>query len=335
MKITWVGAALATAIALTIFAFADSRYRDPQGRFTLAVPTGERDLQDESSLGLDLQTIADSFALGTGAQTPPQAPTTANKAEVSGTEYRARDGSFTCSIPGGWKGRVADIGGTTVHVLEPESGGEERILVSAIPSAANSLQELAQQAMALVTQQLLPGFQVAAMPKFTQQGDAQVAEIRYLGMAGGGQASWWHGLMLKDKIAMGVLGGARADRAQAIEQQCRKVLLSMRPGKGQNNTALAAAILGTWTFYSRSDNTRGSVSKQIVFYPNGRFEYLATTYLPNMPPDIDPTTRINGTYQLNGNILVGKADNGQQATYTLELVQGGGLKINGELFIRE
>jgi len=28
-------------------------------------------------------------------------------------------------------------------------------------------------------------------------------------------------------------------------------------------------------------------------------------------------------------------DNGQSATYTLQLVQGGGLMINGELFIRE
>lgn len=57
--------------------------------------------------------------------------------------------------------------------------------------------------------------------------------------------------------------------------------------------------------------------------------------MPDMPPGIDPTTHIAGTYQLNGNILIARSDAGQQATYTLELVPGGGLKINGELFIRE
>ena len=72
-----------------------------------------------------------------------------------------------------------------------------------------------------------------------------------------------------------------------------------------------------------------------MFYPNGRYEYTATTYMPDMPPGIDPTSRVSGIYQLKGNVLVASADNGQQATYTLELVPGGGLKINGQLFIRE
>ncbi len=314
MKITRRAAVLVTAIACATFAFAGPQYRDPQGRFTMANPTG--------------WTPAGNSAT---SQTPPAQ----KKAEAPGTEYQASDGSFTCRIPGGWKARATNIGGSTVQVLEPENGGEERILVSATPATVNSLQELAQQAIVLVTQQLLPGFRVAAMPKFTQQGDAQVAEITYAGMAGSGQASWWHGLMLKDKMALGVLGGARADRAQAVEQICREVLRSMRPGKLAQNPALAAAIIGKWTFYSRSSQTRGSVSKQIIFYQNGRYEYTASTYMPDMPPGIDPTTRINGTYQLNGTILIARSDTGQQATYTLELAPGGGLKINGELFIRE
>jgi hypothetical protein len=81
--------------------------------------------------------------------------------------------------------------------------------------------------------------------------------------------------------------------------------------------------------------TGGSVNKQVVFYPNGRFEYTATTYMPDMLPGIDPTTRTSGTCQLSGNILTARADNDQQATYTLESVSGGGLRINGELFVRE
>jgi len=443
MKKARIGAAFATAMAMTIFAFADSQYRDPQGRFTLTVPTGwtatagERDvklvrgsayahllivegnvtaeglvssmtrqigaqwrdfrsetspcrfggqngecmagqgvspngaaaflaiyalthagkgyamivsgpLEETSGPGPDLQKIANSFALGSdspastvepktraGRSEAAPANVTQQPAEATGTDFQAPDGSFTCRIPSGWKARSASIGGTTVHVLEPNDGGEERILVSAVPATANSLQELAQQAIALVTQQLLPGYVVAATPKFTQQGESQVVEITYMGMTGMGKASWWHGLMLKDRIALGVLGGAREDRAQIIGQQCRDVLRSLRPGKVPENTALAAAIIGKWTFYSRSGQTRGSVSKEVVFYPNGRFEYTAATYLPDMPPDIDPTTRSSGTYQLTGNILIARSDNGQQATFTLELVPGGGLKINGELFIRE
>ena len=276
-----------------------------------------------------------AFALDSGALPAAQSPPAQRKAEVSAVEYRAPDGSLTCRIPRGWRGRSTSIGGTAVQVLEPEDGGEERILVSATPATANSLQELAQQAITLVTQQLLPGFRVAAMPRFTQLDDSQIAEITYAGMAGSGQSTWWHGLILREGMALGVLGGARADRAPVVEQLCRDVLRSLRPGKAVQNPALASAILGKWTFYDRSSLTRGSSSKQIVFYPNGRYEYTATTYMPDMPPGIDPTSRVSGIYQLKGNVLVASADNGQQATYTLELVPGGGLKINGQLFIRE
>ena len=41
--------------------------------------------------------------------------------------------------------------------------------------------------------------------------------------------------MLKDKLALGVLGGARTARAQAVEEVCRDVLRSMRPGKVAQN----------------------------------------------------------------------------------------------------
>jgi hypothetical protein len=275
------------------------------------------------------------FAFGHLSFAGPQGPPAQKKSEAEGTEYQASDGSFVCRLPAGWKARAINLGGVMVQVIEPETGGEERIIASATPATVNTLQELAQQAIVLVTQQLLPGFRVSALTKFTQQGDLQIAEISYAGMAGMGQSLWWHGLMLKDKMALGVLGGARPDRVQAIEQVCREVLRTMRPGKVVQNPALAGAILGKWTYYDRSSQTRGSVSKQIVFYPSGRYEYTATTYMPDMPPGIDPTTRLTGTYKLTGNILVAKSDAGQQSTYTLEWVPGGGLKINGELFIRE
>jgi len=319
MKIIRTGAFAAAALAMGAFAACNSRLDGSKNK----VETFALQLADTAG-----QEIGRSGAM--------PAPAAQEKAAAAGIEYRASDGSFTCRIPNGWKARATDIGGTAVQVLEPEKGGEERILVSALPSSEGDIQELVQQAIPLVTQQLLPGLRLAAMPRFPQEGDLQIAEIRYVGMAAsGGQVSWWHGLMLKDGIALGVLGGAREDRAQMVEQLCRDVLQSMRPAKVQANTTIAAAIIGRWSYYSRSGATGGSLNKQVVFYPNGRFEYTATTYMPNLPTDIDPTTRTSGTYQLNGSILTSRTDNGQQATYTLESVSGGGLRINGELFVRE
>ena len=136
------------------------------------------------------------------------------------------------------------------------------------------------------------------LPAFGQTGGVPSAEVCYKGVTGAGQVSWWQGILLKDQMYFTVLGGS-------------------------------------WSFYDRSRLTKGSSSKQVTFYPNGRFEYVAATYLPNLPADVDPTTRIGGQYRLNGNAIVVQMDNGQSATYTLQLVQGGGLMINGELFIRE
>ena len=119
---------------------------------------------------------ADDFVIGLETTAPAmpggrsavvQAPSSQARGGVSGAEYQAPDGSISCRIPSGWKARSVTTSGTMVQVLEPQDGGEERILVSVTPATANSLQELAQQAMQVVTGQLLPGVRVAAMPRFT------------------------------------------------------------------------------------------------------------------------------------------------------------------------
>jgi hypothetical protein len=254
---------------------------------------------------------------------------------ATGSEFRASDGSFTCPVPAGWTVRTVPLGGTPVHVFEPAGGGEDRIIVASGPSPAGTIQELTQYSMAFVSQQLLPGVQPVKLPAFGQTGGAPSAEVYYQGMTGAGQVSWWQGILLKDQMYFTVLGGARADRAAQVEKDSRTIFAGIRPAPPQPNSQLAAAIVGSWSFYDRSNLTRGSSSKQVTFYPNGRFEYVAATYLPNLPADVDPTTRIGGQYRLNGNTLVVQMDNGQSATYTLQLVQGGGLMINGEMFIRE
>jgi hypothetical protein len=252
-----------------------------------------------------------------------------------GQEFRAPDGSFSCPVPAGWKVQTTTLGGSPVHVFEPPGGGEDRILVTSGPAPVGSIQEFAQIAMAFVCQQLLPGVQPAGPPNFTQVGGLPAVEISYKGQSAAGPVSWWQGILIKDRTYFAVLGGARSERAVSVEKESRAILGGLRPSEAPASSDLAASIIGSWSFYDRSGVTGGASNKQITFYPNGRFEYTATTYMPNLPVDVDPTTRAAGNYRLNGNMLVVQLDSGQTATYTLQLVPGGGLSINGEMFIRE
>ena len=238
------------------------------------------------------------------------------------------------------------IGTSPVQVLQPDNGGEERMIVGTGPAAASSIQELALQTIQLVTLQLLPGARVLSEPRFVPTAGAPVAELSYRGPDG--QSFWWQAVMLKDSQYVTVLAGAPPERAAMIEQQSRTVFGSIRLRQGQKTGGpagqpagqLARLIIGHWTWYHRTSNagggTAGSTSKEIWIYPNGRYQYTAVTYVPNMPTGIDPTTTITGSYRLEGNRLMARADSGQQATFTVEIVDGGkGMKIDGELYIRE
>lgn len=261
----------------------------------------------------------------------------------AGTEYKAPDGSLTVRVPPGWRATTVAMNGTPVHVLQPMDGGEDRILVAAGPVEVNTIQELALQSAQAVTQQLLPGSRAVAAPKFVDGSNGPTAELAY---ELPGQSVWWQAVvMLKDKRYITVLGGARRERSAAMEKQSREVFSSVRlaaaspAGTTPANGQLAQLIVGHWTWYHRTDNggggTTGSTSREIWIYPNGRYQYTATTYIPNMPPGIDPTTTITGTYQLQGNKITVRADNGQVQTLTLEIVEGGkALKIDGEVYIK-
>src|SRR5258708_4035591 len=184
--------------------------------------------------------------------------------------------------------------------LERE-GGEERILVNSGPATANSIQELAQQAAQLVTQQLLAGFRVASNPDYSQIDGVPMVEITYTGTVGnGGQATWVHVLTLRDKQFLSVLGRGPSAQAPMVRQQTQGVFRGARMGQMQQNTQLAQAIVGWWTWFHRTELPRrseGGVSttKQIAFAPNGRFEYVASTYMKDIPTGVDPTTRASGT----------------------------------------
>ncbi len=104
---------------------------------------------------------------------------------------------------------------------------------------------------------------------------------------------------------------------------------------------MARSIVGAWNWFKRTQTgTRMteacSTDKNVTFYANGRYEYIASTICPNMPAEVDPTTHITGTYRVVGNTIVGRADNGQSASFSIRLLQGGQiLKIGGDQFIRK
>lgn len=282
-----------------------------------------------------------AMAIGIGSIGAAQTTTQA------GTEYKAPDGSLSLRVPAGWRASTIAMNGTPVHVLQPADGGEDRILVVAGPVEVNSIQELAAQTAQVVTLQLLPGSRVTSQPKFVESTGGPTAELSY---ELAGQSVWWQAVVMqKDRRFISVLGGARRERAAAMEQQSRAVFGSVRltaapagaaPATGAGNAQLAQLLIGHWTWYHRTDNgggrLSGSTSRELWFYPNGRYQYTATTYVPDMPPGIDPTTTVTGTYQLSGNRITARADNGQVQTFTIEIVDGGkGFKLDGELYIRE
>lgn len=280
-----------------------------------------------------------------GGSAPGQNPLSPG-ARGSGREFQAPDGSFAATLPAGWRARPANPALPSLHAFEPENGGEERILIGAGPSTAGSIQELMQEGVQVVMQ-LVPGLQPAGQPSYGQIGGAPSAEVRYRGTTGQGvELASWHGILLKDRFYFAVLSLARAEQAGAAEQAARSMYQSMRPARVPENMQLARAIVGRWTFSQGSQSGAGSnrsnafVSRQITFAVDGRFEYVGGVYVDtSLPGGGGGTggrdTRYSGTYQIFGNQLRARFDQGGEQVFTLELVQGGGLKLNGDLYIRE
>ena len=276
------------------------------------------------------------------------APKDRSEGEYQGasTEFQAPDKSFATRVPQGLKSRTIMSGAQPLYVFEPKDGGEDRIIVSSGVATAKSIQELAQQAMTLASQ-LFPVLRPTGAPSFTQIAGSPAAEVSYSGTSATGmQVSGWNGAILKDRFYFSVMGLAQSDRAKNIEQQSRFMLRSMRPGLIEQNLQLARAILGRWTYYQGSSSGAGSsrmsssVSRIVTFYPNGRFEYLgAVSVDTNLPggggggASGDKTT--TGTFKVYGNTLYAEIDGGGPAVFGLEVLQGGGLKIDGLMYIRE
>jgi hypothetical protein len=291
------------------------------------------------SAGIGVGLVGGADAAG-AARKPARAP------RAAGVAYRAPDGAFTCRLPAGWKARAASVGGQPVTVLVPGDGGA-RILLFGNPAASSSIREVTRQGIAMVMQSF-PGVRPVGAPKFSRADGAPAAEVAYEGeLMSGGSLRLWGAAMLKDGICLSVLSMSRPEDAGKVETRARELFRSMRYGKPQPGGQLARAIVGRWSYYTSSSSGIGtstaastSVSKTVTFYPNGRFEYVGgVSSSVDLPSDIGGSaigdSRASGTYRLRGSTLTAQFDGGGQATFRLELVRGGALKINGMLFIRE
>jgi hypothetical protein len=278
----------------------------------------------------------------------PSAPVSSSASAATGDRYEAPDGSISFRLPPGWRARETTIGTTPVQVIEPGGGGEERLIVAVTPTTATSIQQLAQEAATIVTQQLIPGARLSANPRFSEMNGVPVSELSYSAITQGGPVVAWQAAMLRGRQAVGVLGLAREAQAALIEQYGRAVFQSIQISQSRNsaqqsaqpNSQLAQLIVGHWTWYQGTKTAGGGLaasnSREIWFYPNGRYQYTYATYVPNMPSDIDPVKTITGSYRVQGNTIAAQADSGEQATFTIEVVEGGkALRINGEIYIRE
>ena len=215
-------------------------------------------------------------------------------------------------------------------MLSPAGGGEERILISVSPSTTADVAQLTQYAVA-VTVQAFPALRPDGPPRAA----GAAHEVRYTGNG----AVAWQSIALRQGQAVGVTAIARPDRMPAAEQAARGVAASLRVIAGESggeSAGLARVIVGRWTWSHQTWKT-GSVSRVVTFFPNGRFELQAATMMSvDVPVDVDPTTRVTGAYRVSGNTVFVRADNGQTTQYAVQVVEGGrGLKVNGDLYIRE
>lgn len=253
------------------------------------------------------------------------------------SSFQSPDGSFTVPVPAGWRAQTAE----NFSFLVPEDGSEERILLVSGPASASSIQELAQQAAQLAAQ----SFHLRVTGTPVMDAARGRVEIQYVGQTQSGTVSAWNGIWLRDGAYYAVLSLATQERAQAVEAQARIVFSNMRTAKLAENSGLARAIVGRWEYYYASRGGGGSssystsVSKILVFYPDGRFSYTggvgADSGIPSgTRTSVNSDGSITGRYTVTGNSLTAHYDNGQTATFQIQMKGSTGLLINGMLFTR-
>jgi hypothetical protein len=294
-------------------------------------------MMPRSSLLLLRLGIAAAFAAPPSSAAQGRA--TRSQLAGSGTTCQGPDGAFTFRLPKGWRAQAVPLGGQPAMALTPTNGGDERIILSATP-AKGSIREVAQQGISFVLQSF-PGVRPQGSPAFSTINGMPAVELSYEGdLLNGSSLRLWGGALLKNGTCYGVMALGRSEGGAVIERHARALFRTIRPARGRPVPQMARAIVGRWSYYYGSTSGIGtstssstSVSKTVVFHPNGRFEYIGgVSTNVELPSDIgghgSGDTR-------SGSTLTARFDSGGQATFRVEPVPGGALKINGMLFIRE
>ena len=263
-------------------------------------------------------------------------------ASVAASEYQAPDGSFRMAVPTGWKARYS----APFTVLEQDSGA--KMLLGSGVALTGRIQELSQQAVAL-TAQMFPGARLASGPKFREENGLPAAEQEYQN----GPYAGWNGMLLKNgpgaDFYFAVLAIGPLDRLPALRTAGQQLLHAVKFDGLARNPRLEAALLGTWSKSAYTASRTGVRNKSnytsnwtVQYLPGNRFVSVQQNYFDTENEtygggSVGSNQRATGGYRIFGsNTLVADIDAAGRQVFALEFYpNGAGVKVNGQLFLRE
>lgn len=264
-------------------------------------------------------------------------------AGLTAADYAAPDGSFRMPVPDGWRVRTAPVAGQTMTIVEPANGGEERFMVGSGIAQATNIQELTQQAFSLAAQ-FLPGAMLSAAPKFSTIAGVPAAEQEYRNM----QLEAWNGMLLRDGVYFAVMGVATPGKLETLRARGRQLLGSGQFQGPPPNPRAEAALQGQWVLSDNRTHNSGVRDKlmymsnwTLTFLPGNRFQSFKESFVDTSTAtygggSTDAAARHTGRYRVFGQTLVADVDGVGRQIYALEFYpNGAGVKVNGQLFLRQ
>jgi hypothetical protein len=252
-----------------------------------------------------------------------------------GAEFAAPDATYRFAVPDGWRAKYSPL----MTVLEPANGGEARIMIGSGISAAKNMDEFTRQA-AQLTGQMFPGARLTAGPKI----NGNVAEQEYAN----GPYSGWNGMQLQGEVYFAVLVIGRAPELAQWQSLGRGILQSAKFQAPARNPGAEQALVGRWEFSdyksSRPSPRESSSSSQnwtVVFEPGNRFRSSKSFWVDvnsaiySGGGTASSTQEATGTYRIHGSTLVADIDGYGRYLFLCEPYGNGGVKLNGQLFLRQ
>jgi len=227
-------------------------------------------------------------------------------------------------------------------ILEPATGDERMIAGSGIAAAA-TIQELSQQAAQLASY-FLPSATFAAAPSFGQIAGLPSAEQEYRS----GSLEAWNGMILQGEVYFAVMAISTPGKLRVLRSRGKEVLESARFQGPPRSPQAEQALIGQWVL---SDNrtTRTGVRDKlmymsnwtITFLPGNRFRSFKETFVDTSSEvygggNTGAANRHTGRYRIFGQTLVAEFDGGGRQIFSIEpYPNGAGIKLNGQLFLRQ